>query len=282
MRLILDFALALEFSAPYKPSTWPATGAASLASAAVAPVANPCPRLAAGSIVQNPPALFSQHGTLTADFSYQTTTDADGRTLFCFMTPDGLENPTLHVHPGDQLIINATNNAPAAPVEMQIDPPNCGAAVMTDLSVNIHYHGTNTSPTCHSDEVIHTVINSGQTLTYNVHIPWDEPPGLYWYHPHIHGQVEAALQGGASGAIVVDAIQDFQPAVAATPQLILVIRDQNVAGDPTPSDTVPSWDLTLNNIPIAYPAEIPAVIQMHPREPPKAVPRYNPGSVLGR
>jgi FtsP/CotA-like multicopper oxidase with cupredoxin domain len=182
---------------------------------AVLPVANPCPRLAAGSIVQNPPSLFSQHRVLTANFSYQTTTDTDGRTLFCFMTPDGLENPTLRVHPGDQLVINVTNNTPAMPVEMHIDPPNCGDTAMTESSVNIHYHGTNTSPSCHSDEVIHTVINSGHTFAYNVQIPADEPPGLYWYHPHIHGHVEAALQGGGSGAIVVEGIEDFQHAVAA-------------------------------------------------------------------
>ena len=137
---------------------------------------------------------------------------------------------------------------------------------MTESSVNIHYHGTNTSPSCHSDEVIHTVINSGHTFTYNVQIPADEPPGLYWYHPHIHGNIEAALQGGGSGAIVVEGIEDFQHAVAAMRQMILVVRDQNVAGDPLPGGNVPSWDLTLNNILIAYPAKIPAVLQMHPGE----------------
>jgi FtsP/CotA-like multicopper oxidase with cupredoxin domain len=109
---------------------------------AIPPVANPCPRVAAGSVVENPPALFSHNGALIANFSYQTTTDEDGRALFCFMTPDGLENPTLHVRPGDDLIINVTNNSPAAPVEMQIDPPNCGATEITGSSVNIHYHGT--------------------------------------------------------------------------------------------------------------------------------------------
>jgi hypothetical protein len=65
------------------------------ASLAVPPVDNPCPRLAAGSALHNPPALVSRHGVLMARFSYQTTTDEDGRTLFCFMTPDGAENPTL-------------------------------------------------------------------------------------------------------------------------------------------------------------------------------------------
>jgi FtsP/CotA-like multicopper oxidase with cupredoxin domain len=232
----------------------------------VKPVANPCPRFAAGSAVQNPPTLFSRNGILAASFSYQTTTDADGRQLFCFMTPGGLENPTLHVFPGDRIVLKVTNNTPATRVEMKIDPPNCGADVMTESSVNLHYHGTNTSPTCHQDEVIQTVINSGQTFTYDVHIPADEPPGLYWYHPHIHGLVEHALQGGASGAIVVEGVQNFQPAVVGLTQRILVVRDQNVAGDPMPGGDIPSWDLTLNNIPIAYPDETPAVIRMRPGE----------------
>src|SRR5580698_11356483 len=71
----------------------------------VAPVANPCARFAAGDTIHNPPALYSQNGVLSVRFSYQQTTDAAGRTLFCFMTPDGLEEPTLHLNPGDTLKI---------------------------------------------------------------------------------------------------------------------------------------------------------------------------------
>jgi FtsP/CotA-like multicopper oxidase with cupredoxin domain len=103
---------------------------------------------------------------------------------------------------------------------------------------------------------------SGQTFRYDLVFPWNEPPGLYWYHPHAHGLVEAALQGGASGAIVVDGIQKLAPAVAGLRQQILVIRDQNVAGNPTPGGAVPSWDLSVNFVPIAYPKEVPSIIQM--------------------
>ncbi len=188
----------------------------------IPPVANPCPREAAGSVVQNPPDLFSKNGVLSVDFSYQTIPDSEGRNLFCFMTPDGLENPTLHVNPGDRLVVNVTNNTPATPVVLKIDPANCGATKLTGSSLNMHFHGTNTSPTCHSDEVIKTLINSGQAFRYNVHFPSDEPPGLYWYHPHAHMLVESALQGGGSGAIVVEGIQDFQPAVAGLAQQIMV------------------------------------------------------------
>jgi FtsP/CotA-like multicopper oxidase with cupredoxin domain len=224
--------------------------------AAVQPVANACPRFAAGSVVQQPAAFFSQDGELSVQFSYQTTTDFANRTLFCFMTPSGLENPTLHVKPGDHLIITVTNNTSAQPLYMTIDPPNCGpgGTQMTLSSLNIHYHGTNTSPTCHSDEVVKTLINSGQTFQYNVVFPSDEPPGLYWYHPHVHGISEHALLGGACGALVVDGIEDIQPAVSDLRQQIMVIRDQptiqglneGTGGDP---EGIPYRDLTVNDVP---------------------------------
>ena len=227
--------------------------------------ANPCPRFPAGSIVRNPPSLRSQGGSLTVNLSYNTTTDADGRTLYCFTTPNGTESPTLHVRPGDRLIVNVKNNlpkpAPASAMHMSTNAALvCGNAMMDASSVNIHYHGTNVSPTCHSDEVIHTMINSGETFTYNISFPTDEPPGLYWYHPHIHGIAEAAVQGGASAAIVVEGIENLQPAVAGLPERVLVVRDQKVAGHPT--GDVPAWDLTLNYVPISYPTLVPAVIRM--------------------
>src|ERR1700740_2145356 len=95
----------------------------------VAPVANPCARFAAGSVVHNPPALFSQNGVLNVNFSYQTVTDSVGRQLFCFMTPNGLENPTLHVKAGDTLNITVTNNTPFNDVvdfDEPFNAPNCG------------------------------------------------------------------------------------------------------------------------------------------------------------
>lgn len=231
----------------------------------------PCPRLPAGSTVTNPPALFSQAGTLTVNLAFNTEQDAQGRTLYCFTTPDGSESPTLHVNPGDHLIVNVKNDLPtpaeAGAMRMATNATTaCGATTMDDSSVNIHYHGTNTSPSCHQDEVIHTLINSGETFTYDVAFPSDEPPGLYWYHPHVHGIAERTVQGGASGVIIVDGIEDLQPAVAGLPQRVFVIRDQNVAGNPTPGGSVPSWDVTINYVPIPYPALTPAVIDMAPNE----------------
>ena len=133
---------------------------------------------------------------------------------------------------------------------------------MSASSVNIHYHGTNTSPTCHQDEVIHTMINSGESFQYDLQFPLDEPPGLYWYHPHIHGISEAAVQGGASGALVVEGIQNINPEVAGLPQQVLIVRDNLVPGNPDPGGSIPSWDVSLNYVPVPSPSFTPAVIQM--------------------
>jgi hypothetical protein len=51
---------------------------------------------------------------LQVNFTYQTMVDSNGNTLFCFMTESGAESPTLHVRPGDRLLVALTNNVPAA------------------------------------------------------------------------------------------------------------------------------------------------------------------------
>ena len=93
----------------------------------------------------------------------------------------------------------------------------------------MHFHGTNVSPNCHSDDVVNTLVDGRESFTYTLNFPFNEPPGLYWYHPHVHGISEAALQGGASGAIVVEGVENLQPAVAGLPQRVLIMRDQVMA-----------------------------------------------------
>ena len=225
----------------------------------------PCPRPAPGRAVPTPPDLYSRGGYLTVDLSYNTATDAAGLTLYRLTTPSGDESPTLHVQPGDRLTIKVRNNLPApvpsTAMRMRMNAPLvCGAPGMDASSVNLHYHGLNLPSTCHSDDVIYTMINSGQTFTYNLAIPADEPPGLYWYHPHVHGLSEAAVQGGASGAIVVEGIEKVQPAVAGLPQRLLIVRDQNLPAANASAKGAPAWDLTLNYVPIPYPAYTPAVL----------------------
>jgi FtsP/CotA-like multicopper oxidase with cupredoxin domain len=254
----------------------------------VSPVSNACQRFNAGSVIHNPPALFSSNGVLNVQFSYQTTTDSVGRQRYCFMTPSGLENPTLHVNAGDTLNITVTNNTP--PVNLNapntssevFNPPTCGDTTSNELvnldntvpvpsppaptptatsfnvtsgSMNIHYHGTNTSPQCGGDNVVKTLVNAGETFSYSLVFPTNEPPGLYWYHPHVHGLAETAVQGGASGALIVEGINNVQPAAAGMRHRIIMIRDQQTLQQLTESaggqeGGIPQVDLTVDNVPL--------------------------------
>src|SRR5579875_674613 len=141
-----------------------------LVSACVMPVlspaesSSPCPRFDPGSTITEPENLYSRNGRLEVAFTYQTRLDNSGNTLYCFTNSDGAQSPTLHVQPGDELIIHLKNKlAPGAHMTMAAMPEmavarmpadSCGTGAMTSTAVNIHYHGANVPPVCHQDEVI--------------------------------------------------------------------------------------------------------------------------------
>lgn len=261
-----------------------------------------CPRFAPGSVVSPPPDLYSQNGVLTVNLAFQTAVDEQGLTRYCYIAngSTALQAPTLHVNPGDQLIINFTNDLPPAAPSSEtsvvkrvggrvrtISHPFCGllkpalaAAVLkaasqqsggssdcpgngiiTASTTNLHFHGTNVAPTCGQDDVIHTMIQSGDTFTYDVQIPSDEPPGLYWYHPHPHGFSEGQVQGGAAGALIVEGIQNVNTSLANLPQRLFVIRDQVLPNSESNDPNIPAWDISLNYVPIPYPNYPPAIVQ---------------------
>ena len=223
-----------------------------------------CTRPTAGSLASSPPDVYSSNGVLSVALDYHAALDQKGRTIYCFVTPDGKDSPTMHVKPGDVFKLAVTNHVPKG-IFMETLTTSCGESVMYDSSLNVHFHGTLVSPQCTKDDVVDTVINSGDTFQYTISIPADEPPGMYWYHPHIHGIAEAALLGGASGALIVDGIQNFVPFLTGMPQRVLLFRDQNTVGAVSPPgslDTygtiVPTWDVSLNNVPISYSPSVPS------------------------
>src|SRR5205823_2376879 len=89
-----------------------------------------------------------------------------------------------------------------------------------------------------------------------------------------HGLATAAVQGGASGALIVEGIENVNPEVAGLPQRVLVVRDNPPVNPPPrhrrkvdrPSDSEPTADLSVNYIPVGGPAYIPAVLSMQPNE----------------
>src|ERR1041385_5516630 len=147
---------------------------------------SPCVRYPQGSVVAEPENLYSKDGLLQVNFTYQTSDGPNGLPLYCFVNSDGVQSPTLHVSPGDKLVLTLTNLVPdeggmgrmAGMPEIDFSKAGaggCGAMNMTSASVNVHYHGTNIPPVCHQDEVIPTIVNSGETFRYEMHIPGNEP-----------------------------------------------------------------------------------------------------------
>ncbi len=251
---------------------------ATTAAAAADPADAICQRQAAGSTVASPPNLYSTNGVLSVNFSFKTTVDQQGLTRYCYIyvSANGTTSyqaPTLRVNPGDQLVINFTNTLPASAAKSAAMPgmvmtgdaatatSGCNATSVSSSSTNLHFHGLNVSPACGQDEVIHTIIQPQQAFTYTVQIPSNEPSGLYWYHPHPHGFSQPQVLGGATGVIVVEGIQNFNPIVAGLPERVFVVRDQALSSaEKAISGNKPGNDLSLNYIPITYPNYVPAVI----------------------
>ena len=241
-----------------------------------------CARYTTGSTISDPPVLQSQNGVLETTIGLYTVTDSQGIVRYCFVTNAGVEGPTLVVNPGDNLIIHFTNNMPAAAASSESDnmagmkmtlsndaatstSPACSGSMGTNVT-NIHFHGTNIAPVCGQDEVVHTLVQPGESFDYNVTIPATEPPGLYWYHPHPHGISEGQVQGGATGALIVQGLQAVFPSLASMPTRMLVIRDQNLPASESSDNNIPAWDLSLNYVPVTYPSYTPAVIETVPGE----------------
>ncbi len=244
--------------------------------------ASPCSRFVPGAAVKPPAELHSSNGTLRAELSLRSGVDVYGLTVYCYVYGDGTQSPTLRVHPGDEVILNLKNEITAdkgtgAPSHSHqaIAPASCGSSgTVTPSSTNLHFHGLNIPPVCHQDEVIHTLVQPGDAaFEYRFKIPPDEPPGLYWYHPHPHGFSESQVLGGASGALIVEGMERAAPAVAGLPERVLVLRDQRIGGVAEDSSSgletrpyIPTLDISLNYVPILYPLYKPAILIVRPQQ----------------
>jgi FtsP/CotA-like multicopper oxidase with cupredoxin domain len=263
---------------------------------------NPCHRPSEGSAVPEPEDLRSRNGELTVDLRIHNYLASDGSLHYCYTTADGKESPNLRLNPGDLLTLNLINELtdlssgaaaehhhvhPSA--EQNSDP--CASGLMTAISANLHFHGLTIPPVCHQDDVLNTSIQPGDSpFQYRFRIPANEPPGLYWYHPHIHGFSKVQVLGGASGALIIEGIERANTEVAGLPERVLIIRDQdllNPDAPPSKSEPVvpkmlidrdgdaanngtgfgkPAKDLSINFVPVPYPDYPPAVIEMKPEE----------------
>ena len=131
---------------------------------------------------------------------------------------------------------------------------------------------------------------SDPPFEYKFRIPPGEPPGLYWYHPHIHGFSAPQVMGGASGALIIEGIERAVPELAGLPERVVVIRDQDLLNPDAPPSRFepvvpknlldrdgdsanngtgfgkPAKDLSVNFVPVPYPDYPPAIIRLKPEE----------------
>jgi len=264
---------------------------------------NICPRPQLGSTVEEPEDLRSQNGVLEVELTASDAADANGSARYCYTDAAGRESPNLRVDPGDLVILHLKNaltdpnpgGTAAAQAHShqhsQTSNEPCTSGIMSPVSTNLHFHGLTIPPVCHQDDVLKTSVQPGDPpFEYRFRIPADEPPGLYWYHSHIHGFSKQQLLGGASGALIVEGIERAKKVAAGLPERVFIIRDQDLVNPnapPAKSEPVvpkfmidrdgdaanngtgfgkPAKDLSINYVPVPYPDYPPAVIQMKPGE----------------
>ena len=229
---------------------------------AAAQVGN-CPsRPASGSTVVNPLDLYSSDGALSLALALNDGVDSSGYTHYCFNYSTGtstIEAPTLRLNPGDNLNLTLTNqlnlstssvsgsttpHMHMAPMKTKPADTSCNGGTITVNSTNLHFHGLNIPPVCHQDDIINTLIQpTDPPFQYQIQIPSNEPPGLYWYHTHPHGFTTNQVNGGASGALIVSGIENVKPQVAGLTEQVLILRQQFL----NPSSWIPgNYQLTLN------------------------------------
>lgn len=168
---------------------------------------NECPRPQPASTVLEPQDLRSNNGVLRVDFAVHDAVESDGSVRYCYIDENGRESPTLRPNPGHSALLMKGMNGGQSMNDAQMpsgdDANDCTSGLMTPVSTNLHFHSLTVPPVCHEDDVLKTSIQPGDPpFQYRFRIPEGEPPGLYWYHPHIHGftkvQVLAALQARLS------------------------------------------------------------------------------------
>jgi FtsP/CotA-like multicopper oxidase with cupredoxin domain len=233
--------------------------------------AQDCPRPTIGGLVEEPADLRGADGMLHTVFTFKGASGKFGAELYCYVAAGGAQSPTLRVHPGDELVLTLQNDLPpAGPAHGNPGHSRqvCGTGSMTAASTNFHFHGLEIPPLCHQDETLHTLIQPGDPgFEYRVRIPADQPPGLYWYHPHPHGFSERQVLGGASGALIVEGIERADPRVAGLPERVLILRDEAVPGlSEDAEDSGPGKNISINYVPVMYPLYRPAALSVRPSQ----------------
>jgi len=130
--------------------------------------------------------------------SAEAAVSIGGREATVLAYNGSLPGPSLSLRPGDRLEVALEN----------------GLGAMT----NLHVHGLHVTPLGSGDNVL-LAIDPGDTFEYAYDLPADHPPGVYWYHPHHHGNTAEQVAAGLYGAIIVE---DPEPIPVARDRVLII------------------------------------------------------------
>jgi FtsP/CotA-like multicopper oxidase with cupredoxin domain len=180
-----------------------------------------------------------------------TLTVRQDRDRLCYMADGSADAPTIRVRLGSDLTITlrneitdpeaidavtgpgklsiATDGVPRSPGFIAVIP---GMKHHATGATNLHVHGFAVPPVKPQDDVLTVCTDPtvgrqscGQhAFTYHFHVPANMTEGLYWYHPHVHGEVQAQMLMGLTGAIVVEGPQDDARRAAGIDERVLIVR----------------------------------------------------------
>ncbi len=164
--------------------------------------------------------------TLTADWLEKTL---DGTPVKLRAWNGTVPGPMLTARPGDVLNVKVVNNL--TPYDSTGWDGNHN--VPHDLnSTNLHVHGLEVlphlfNPIGTSDATAEMIVikPEGGSLDYSFQIPDDQPPGLFWYHPHKHGSTVVQAVSGMAGGILIEGDIDEVPEIKAAKDNIIVVQD---------------------------------------------------------
>jgi len=190
----------------------------------------------------------------------------DGARL-CYVADGNADAPVLRARQGSELVLTLGNEiADPAQIEAAMAPGKLRIAnepvpasggfypVVPGMhhaatgATNLHVHGFAVPPVAPQDDVLTVCTDpaSGpvgcgrRAFTYRWRIPASMPEGLYWYHPHVHGEVQAQMLMGLAGAIVVEGPEHDARVRAGIVERVLVVRqtqDQDAGKAPAQSMT---------------------------------------------
>ncbi len=143
---------------------------------------------------------------LTYGFDVIKGTSSDGSTKGDHLYP----GPTLHVEPGEKLVVHYDNDLQNLDITDFYDPaftPKNGEVpiyppALKEAPLNLHTHGLHVSPQGNADNVLLS-IPAGMGNTYSYDIPKTMPNGLYWYHSHRHTMTSQQTYAGLSGLLEI-------------------------------------------------------------------------------